>query len=134
MSKEPPDCTYGVVNQLRVLMNMWQQNACAEPVRQIHRNRLSYIRDMGTYSKVEGQLGTLVLNLREVACFLVCFEPVGKGGGVYASQQAEERKYCPHRGCDYRLRCPDVVLLSSSCREHVGNGVSPTQGGKPRGC
>jgi hypothetical protein len=89
---------------------------------------------MATYSKVEGQLGTLVLNLRKVACFLVGFEPVCEGGSIYASQQAEQRKYCPHRGCECRLRCLDVVLLSSSCREHVGISVSPIQGGKPRGC
>jgi hypothetical protein len=61
--------------------------------------RSLWSRDMDTYSKVEGQLGALVLNLRKVACFLVCFEPVCECGGVYASQQAEQRKYRPHHGC-----------------------------------
>jgi hypothetical protein len=55
-----------------------------------------------TYRKVKGELGSLVLDLCEVAGFLVCFKSVGKGRRVYgrdqASQKACECEYCPH--CD----------------------------------
>jgi hypothetical protein len=54
------------------------------------------------YSKVESQLRSLVLDLREVARLLVGLEPVCEGRRIgsrdEASQKADQSEYCPHSG------------------------------------
>jgi hypothetical protein len=85
----------------------------------VHENdNVEYVK-VSTYSKVKRQLCPLVFYVGEIAGFLVGFEAVCECGGVDASQEAEDRKYCPHPWC-CRLMLSSRCYPSSSCREHVG--------------
>lgn len=48
---------------------------------------------MLTYGEVECELGALVFGMREEACFLVGFEPVCEGCGIYGGDQTRQKAY-----------------------------------------
>jgi hypothetical protein len=74
-----------------------------------------------TYGEVKCDLGPLMFDMREEACFLVGFESVCESGGIYGRdqtrQQAYECGYCPHR--DARGRTMPLGVLTAGRLSNV---------------